>query len=322
MQSHWKEKHSVEVKTKKTSVLKFECYDCKITFNCYETLENHWKEKHSKQKPVTPMTKEWKCEQCNITFSSQKRLERHKEIHLKETKMKQSDQVTSLLSHPSVKEINVGDNQESNLSQVTQVSQDEVIEEVVVPVINVEQVPDALSMLVKDTILQPEEPVTVDLCGDTSVIDDTESKRCDYCDQLFPTQMVLESHIKTTHFPDTDTENLSQTVTILKFKCDFCDSRFNKEIDLNSHLLSHYKFKCDKCQHQFQNKKLLEIHVKEVHMFKCEKCKKYFDTQTLINKHWCIAKGGRCATQCPDCEYVFKTKAELDRHLELTREQK
>ena len=348
LQNHWKERHSVEVKTKKTSVLKFECYDCKITFSCYETLENHWKEKHSKHKPVTqashPVTalagfghppsnihkqfamlqkkhkpplwsQVWECQQCNLTFSSQKRLEKHNEIHIKETKtvfMKKSDQSTSVLPNQSVN----SDNQESN---VTQVTQDEVIEEVEVPVINVEQVPDdALSMLVKDTILQPEEPVTVDLSGDNSVTDDTESKRCDYCDQLFPNQMVLENHVKNIHFPDTNTE----TVTILRFKCDFCDSRFNKEIDLNSHRLSHFKLKCDKCQHRFQDKKSLEIHVKEVHMFKCDKCKKYFDTQKLIDKHWCIAKGGRCATQCPDCEYVFKTKAELDRHLELTRDKK
>ena len=54
--------------------------------------------------------------------------------------------------------------------------------------------------------LQPDEPVTVNLSSDNSDTDDTESKRCDYCDQLFPSHKVLESHIKKIHFPDTNTE--------------------------------------------------------------------------------------------------------------------
>ena len=104
-QKHFRTYHALLVHRLEVHAIKvnFSCSMCDFTAHLPKNLRIHIEEHSRREDKPVKLTVLWKCKQCDIPFSSQERLERHKEIHTKETKIvKQSDQVTLVLSNPSV----------------------------------------------------------------------------------------------------------------------------------------------------------------------------------------------------------------------------
>jgi len=167
---------------------------------------------------------------------------------------------------------------------------------------------------------------------------DSKPLVCDLCPKRFSILMQIRSHVenhkkekrfkcevcmKSFTFKNNFNDHLERHSGV-KVKCDLCDAEFLTKIALSNHksyMHSDRSFKCDKCGYVAKNSKLLRAHQevhkewKEADFVECLKCyKKYRNIKALRshNKQVHIEKQFTCDHF--NCNYVGKTKYELNRH--------
>ncbi len=160
----------------------------------------------------------------------------------------------------------------------------------------------------------------------------TKSKTCAECQRAFHSTHGLDIHIKVVHLGASDKSgnakdesnkvqlkdktNMKQTV-LKRIKCGSCEAEFYRIGGLTRHLKSHPKphlFQCVWCRKKYTNKVAFKKHLNKV-------CKKETPTQKSENNKNADGKKERKTTKekkiniCLQCQRIFKSKYQLDRHL-------
>uniref|UniRef100_A0A3Q3WQH7 C2H2-type domain-containing protein n=1 Tax=Mola mola TaxID=94237 RepID=A0A3Q3WQH7_MOLML len=120
--------------------------------------------------------------------------------------------------------------------------------------------------------------------------------------------------------------------------CDLCGKKFKSKVTLKSHRLSHTdegkQFQCSECDFNTVSKPSLVRHMEqhtEFKPFRCSHCRYSCNIAGPLKRHYkmkhpgqkyhnagpglfcvCLCLGGM---KCPQCEFVYGTKWELNRHL-------
>lgn len=137
----------------------------------------------------------------------------------------------------------------------------------------------------------------------------SESVRCQFCNNMFSSRQTLYVHTKIQHKGDTHVCDIcGKSVTSLRsltshmtthndddekqIFCEMCGKSFTSNKYLKIHLLVHTKEKphkchfCDKC---FSQRSSLTIHIRGVHKkekpYECDICQKKFVTKTIMKTH-------------------------------------
>lgn len=107
---------------------------------------------------------------------------------------------------------------------------------------------------------------------------------CECCDGTFPSQTLLQIHVKKVH---------------KKFKCLECNSRFTKKSNLKDHE-KNISVKCIDCNKKFCTKRLLRDHVKSEHddneRYTCDLCDGSFSSKFRLKTHVQMRKLCLCDT--------------------------
>ncbi|XP_035494034.2 zinc finger protein ZFAT isoform X2 [Scophthalmus maximus] len=157
---------------------------------------------------------------------------------------------------------------------------------------------------------------------------------CSVCDYAGRSRSNLKTHMNR---HNTDRPHL----------CDLCGKKFKSKATLKSHRQSHTKegnrFKCSECDFTSVSKPSLLRH-KEQHAefkpFRCAHCHYSCNLAGPLKRHYSLKhpdqkyenagpglpnaealkrQGGK---KCPDCEFVYRTKWEMNRHLKSKHSQK
>ncbi|GFO49244.1 Zinc finger protein 91 [Plakobranchus ocellatus] len=114
--------------------------------------------------------------------------------------------------------------------------------------------------------------------------------KCDLCNQLYPTQQSLVSHITQTH---------DQASESGRYECSACNETFDIYSAHVDHTLKHHitseLFQCKICNANFSSMMLLENHLSEIHKllknteeqgkFQCAQCLGIFGSKNAIQTH-------------------------------------
>ncbi|CAH2007013.1 unnamed protein product [Acanthoscelides obtectus] len=154
--------------------------------------------------------------------------------------------------------------------------------------------------------------------------------KCEYCDETFKTNQVLNSHIIQKH-PE-HISSLSQKV----YECKYCTYKTIGKYQLARHMLQHKESSvddtlnmCSHCRSAFVNKETLDAHILKKHpkfaitisseIFKCPHCKFQTTMKLDLNKHMLqhpTKKVGRnMLTTCCHCNATFKDLQNLSEHI-------
>nr|XP_020511113.1 zinc finger protein ZFAT isoform X1 [Labrus bergylta] len=150
---------------------------------------------------------------------------------------------------------------------------------------------------------------------------------CSMCDYASRSSSNLRAHMNR---HNTDRSHL----------CDLCGKKFKSKLTLRSHRLSHNdegkQFQCSQCDHTSASKRYLLRHMEqhaEYKPFRCAHCHYSCNIARPLKRHYKLKhpdqkyenagpglldsdtlkqQGGM---KCPECEYVYGTKWELNRHM-------
>merc|ERR1719495_2021788 len=153
----------------------------------------------------------------------------------------------------------------------------------------------------------------VKLLANPEVLAMPDVHECKFCDSLFASVEVLQTHIKNKHE--------SYIGEKKKFACDLCEYSTNKSSSLNEHKLTHNKIKsheCHLCGKFFGRKDHLSRHIKSIHekqKFKCELCSKEFTYKCALNKHIKNVHEKPKPHVCPVCDEKFSQEIHLNDHI-------
>jgi len=140
--------------------------------------------------------------------------------------------------------------------------------------------------------------------------------KCSYCDESFFNNSDLKKH-KATHQEYKDD-------MIKPFLCDECSHRSSCQSHLKRHKLVCHSgdllktFICEICSKAFATNERLKIHISREHtknkIFNCDQCSYETAHQTSMKDHK-MTHTGECPFVCHICSKSFKTKKNMNRHI-------
>ncbi|XP_012262077.2 uncharacterized protein LOC105689562 [Athalia rosae] len=159
---------------------------------------------------------------------------------------------------------------------------------------------------------------------------------CDYCPETFPTDVMLEDHLKKhdyrimhycedclTEFPTNKAKKNHNITCMQKMICKYCDLMLDSKGKKRQHEQKHcdnmYGQLCDTCGEKFKHQGTLDQHIKTQHMswekvFQCPKCPKKFAFKQKLTFHLKSVHTTLRAYLCEDCGADFKNPASLRHH--------
>ncbi|XP_036395514.1 zinc finger protein ZFAT-like isoform X2 [Megalops cyprinoides] len=161
---------------------------------------------------------------------------------------------------------------------------------------------------------------------------DRRSYVCPVCEQSFPEDRLIKSHIKTFH-PDVSMSTMSEVLgrrVQLKgligkraSKCPYCDCYFMRNgTDLQQHIWAHEgvkPYKCSLCEYATRSKSNLKAHMNRHNTEKthlCDLCGKKFKSKCTLKSHKLMHTADGRQFKCTECDYTAAQKPQLLRHME------
>ena len=119
---------------------------------------------------------------------------------------------------------------------------------------------------------------------------------CGLCENTFPAEVELRTHIFNTHKSD-KTPSIGTVHKKGSEKCESCGKMISKG-NLGRHIAYHHQVKtveCGKCEKMFHTNEVLKIHVESVHnkvrRSKCDSCEKSFSDKHYLKLHIKVGVG-------------------------------
>ncbi|KAJ8415785.1 hypothetical protein AAFF_G00403420 [Aldrovandia affinis] len=155
---------------------------------------------------------------------------------------------------------------------------------------------------------------------------------CPVCEESFPEDRLIKSHIKTFH-PDVSMNTISEVLgrrVQLKgligkraSKCPYCDCYFMRNgTDLQQHIWAHEgvkPYKCSLCDYATRSKSNLKAHMNRHNTEKthlCDLCGKKFKSKCTLKSHKLMHTADGRQFKCTKCDYTAAQKPQLLRHME------
>lgn len=142
---------------------------------------------------------------------------------------------------------------------------------------------------------------------------------CDQCPDAFLSNDRLKTHVWTKHRIDKKNEKIKVRRS---FECKHCQKSYTTLCNLQEHVLKiHEKntpFKCQQCNSKFGLQHVLNTHMKIVHSkVNCDLCGQRIYNSFELKRHKAEVHGivPSDAIQCDQCPLIFKSKANLQRHM-------
>lgn len=138
--------------------------------------------------------------------------------------------------------------------------------------------------------------------------------QCDICNKPFNTMYKKNSHVKNVHKPKTE-----------RFRCAFCTEKFTEAQKRNVHLskihgITSHHIKCRSCDKTFSSKWSMTLHTRRQHLmekrFKCPNCEMMFFSADELNKHG-LKHSGVKEFKCDICSKSYARRTTLIEHMRI-----
>ncbi len=134
----------------------------------------------------------------------------------------------------------------------------------------------------------------------------TRLPECDICKKVLSTASALKRHIARKH------------KGIRRYKCDFCDKFLEGQMSLALHIVENHSNQASnkKVESQKnQEKSVKKIPPNGTHSKSCDVCDESFSCNSRLLFHMSKAHGQKHLFKCDDCEKVYKTSENFNKHL-------
>lgn len=137
---------------------------------------------------------------------------------------------------------------------------------------------------------------------------DSNGLKCEICNRIFTSQVVLTNHVERMHGAKGPTE------------CEFCRKKYSSLVDLIVHKKTHVgatPYQCQYCDQTFMTRSMVTEH-ERIHTgdtpYRCEFCNRGFSYRSNLIVHKRIHDSKRNHFECDQCGQTFQHGAQLTRH--------